>query len=123
MLGNHDTAPIFGVIRAWSPDQREAWARHLAARLALRQPERLVDPGFFATAMLAELLASRAENISIFFADLFGFEARFNVPGVVDAANWTVRLPPDFDELYRERLARGAALDLALAVELALARS
>jgi 4-alpha-glucanotransferase len=121
MLGNHDTAPIFALIRSWSPEQREAWARHLSGRLALRHPERLASAGFLATAMLAELLASRAENVSIFFADLFGLEERFNVPGVVDGANWSLRLPPDFAELHRDRLARGAALDIALAVELALA--
>jgi 4-alpha-glucanotransferase len=121
MLGNHDTAPIFALIRAWSAAQREAWARHLAARLALPHPERLASPGFFASAMLAELLRSRAENVSVFFADVFGCEERFNVPGVVDAANWSLRLPPDFEALHRERLARGAALDIGLAVELALA--
>ena len=70
---------------------------------------------------IAEVLASRAENVSIFFADLFGYEQRFNVPGVIDnTANWSLRLPPDFDRLHRERLDRGAALDLHLACELAL---
>jgi 4-alpha-glucanotransferase len=121
MLGNHDTPPILAVVRGWSPAQREAWARHLADRLALDRPERLTDTGFLATAMLAELFVSRAENVSIFFADLFGCEERFNVPGLVDAANWSLRLPPDFAELHRDRLARGSALDIALAVELALA--
>ena len=121
MLGNHDTAPIFAQIHAWLPAQREAWARHLAARLRLAAPARLAEPGFLATAMLAELLCSPAENVSIFFGDLFGCEERFNVPGLVDATNWTLRLPADFERLHAERLARGAALDLPLAVELALA--
>jgi 4-alpha-glucanotransferase len=121
MLGNHDTMPIFGLIRAWSAARREDWARHLTARLALPRPERLAAPGFLAAAMLAELFISRAENVSIFFADLFGYDERFNVPGLVDPANWSLRLPPDFAELHRERLARGAALDLRLALELALA--
>lgn len=121
MLGNHDTPPIFALIRAWSPALREAWARHLAARLGLAAPARLEQPGFLATAMLAELFVSRAENVSIFFGDLFGCEERFNVPGLVDAANWTLRLPADFEALHAGRLARGAALDLPLAVELALA--
>jgi 4-alpha-glucanotransferase len=121
MLGNHDTAPIFSLVRSWPPAQHERWARHLAARLALARPERLAVPGFFVSAMLAELLASRAENVSIFFADLFGFEDRFNVPGLVDAAHWSLRLPPDFADLHATRLARGAALDLPLAIELALA--
>ncbi|HET7505776.1 MAG TPA: 4-alpha-glucanotransferase [Kofleriaceae bacterium] len=121
MLGNHDTASIFARLGAWSPGQREAWARHLTARLALDRPERLEHPGFLASAMLAELFASRAENVSIFFADLFGCEERFNVPGQVDPSNWTLRLPPDFDRLHRERLAHGAALDIPLAIELASA--
>jgi 4-alpha-glucanotransferase len=121
MLGNHDTPPIFAVVRDWSLAQREAWARHLAERLCIERPERLARTSFLATAMLAELFASRAENVSIFFADLFGYEERFNVPGLVDGANWSLRLPPDFDELHRGRLARGGALDIALAIELALA--
>lgn len=112
MLGNHDTAPIFALVKSWSPAQREAWARHLVARLALPEPARLEHAGFFANAMLAEVLASRAENVSISFADLFGYE---------QPANWSLRLPPDFDRLHRERLERGAALDLHLACELALA--
>ncbi|MEO7731113.1 MAG: 4-alpha-glucanotransferase [Kofleriaceae bacterium] len=123
MLGNHDTAPIFALIRAWSPAQRDAWARHLGQRLALAHPERLAEPGFLATAMVAELLISRAENVSIFFADLFGFEERFNVPGLVSSENWSLRLPAAFEALHRGRLARGAAIDLGLAVELALAAS
>ena len=121
MLGNHDTAPIFSVIRGWPAGKREQWARHLATRLQLARPERLASDGFLATAMLAELFVSEAENVSIFFADLFGLEERFNVPGLVDAANWTLRLPADFDRMYAARLGREQALDLPLAIDLALA--
>jgi 4-alpha-glucanotransferase len=121
MLGNHDTAPIFAVIRGWSPVQREAWANHLTERLRLQNPARLASDGFLATAMLAELFVSPAENVSIFFADLFGYEERFNLPGVVSSDNWSLRLPPSFEALHRERLAHERALDLPLAVELALA--
>ncbi len=121
MLGNHDTAPIFAVIRGWSAVQREAWANHLVEKLHLPEPARLASDGFLATAMLAELFASRAENVSIFFADLFGCEERFNMPGVISEDNWTLRLPPDFEAMHRDRLAREHALDLPLAAELALA--
>jgi 4-alpha-glucanotransferase len=121
MLGNHDTAPIFAVVRDWPAAKREQWARHLAARLRLAHPERLVSPRFFASAMLAELFVSRAENVSIFFADLFGLDERFNLPGVVNEDNWTLRLPHDFEALHQSQLAREHALDLPLAVELALA--
>jgi hypothetical protein len=71
--------------------------------------------------MLAECFASRAENVSIFFADLFGFTDRFNVPGVISADNWTLRLPHDFSVLHADRVHAGVAPDLALAIELALA--
>lgn len=121
MLGNHDTAPIFAVIAGWSAAQREAWSRHLTARLGLAEPARLASDGYLASAMLAELFACDAENVSIFFADLFGYVDRFNVPGVIAATNWSLRLPADFDRLYAERIAAGRALDLALAAELALA--
>jgi 4-alpha-glucanotransferase len=121
MLGNHDTAPIFAVIAGWPPDRRETWARHLAGRLKLRDPAKLASDGYLASAMLAELFACEAENVSIFFADLFGYTERFNMPGVVAASNWSLRLPADFERLYAERLAGGRALDLALAAELALA--
>lgn len=114
MLGNHDTAPILALIASWTPAKRDAWARHLAARLRLDTPERLASPGYLATCMLAECFASRAENVSIFFADLFGYSERFNLPGVVSSDNWTLRLPPDLEQ-------RPLGLDLPLAVELALA--
>ncbi len=121
MLGNHDTAPVFSVIRGWSPAQRETWARHLAARLRLAQPRELASDRVLASAMLAELFVSRAENVSIFFADLFGYDERFNMPGVIDSANWTLRLPHDFEALHERKLQREHALDIPLAIELAVA--
>lgn len=120
MLGNHDTAPIFALIAGWTPIVREAWARHLAARLRLAEPAHLASPGFLASAMLAELFISPAENVSVFFADLFGYHDRFNKPGVVSDENWCLRLPHDFDRVHRDRLATGAALDIRLALALAL---
>lgn len=119
MLGNHDTAPIFALIRGWSSDTRDNWARHLTARLSLRDA-RFDDDGFVASAMLAELFVSAAENVSIFFADLFGYTERFNAPGTVSDANWSLRLPPDFARMYGERLAQHTALDVRLALALAL---
>jgi 4-alpha-glucanotransferase len=120
MLGNHDTPPVFALIGGWSPATRAQWARHLTERLSLRTPARLEDDGYLASAMLAELFASRAQNVSIFFADLFGYDERFNAPGTISGDNWSLRLPPDFERLHRDRLERHAALDLRLALALAL---
>ena len=102
MLGNHDTPPIFALVRAWPPSTREAWARHLATRLALARPERLAQPGFLANAMLAELFASRAENVSIFFARSVRVRGALQPPGrdrsrrelVAPAAAGLRRAPP-----------------------------
>lgn len=123
MLGNHDTRPIFDLVRGLPPRDRDRWVRHLARRLSLgpaAAAQTAGDPGRIATAMLAELFASAAQNVSIFFADLFGYVERYNVPGVVSDDNWRLRLPSDFDRLYAERRARGSALDLREALALAL---
>jgi hypothetical protein len=38
----------------------------------------------------------------------------------VDPANWTLRVPPDYERLYGERCAQGQALDLRAALATAL---
>ena len=43
-------------------------------------------------------LPAGARRVSVFFADLFGLHEVYNVPGLVDPANWTLRLPPTFEE-------------------------
>lgn len=119
MLGNHDTAPIFAVIRGWSAAQRASWVAHLTRRLSPRAPRWDAD-GYLASAMVAELFACAANNVSIFFADLFGETSRFNAPGTVSDANWSLRLPPDFARVHAERIERAQAIDLRLALALAL---
>jgi 4-alpha-glucanotransferase len=124
MVGNHDTAPVFTLIRSWTPAKRAQWITHLTARLALSPDDAASlapSDGRLATAMLAELFVSRAENVSIFFADLFGIEERFNAPGTVSEENWRLRLPADFDETYARDRARERALDVPLALAFALA--
>jgi hypothetical protein len=69
--------------------------------------------------MFAELFASRARRVSVFFADLFGMEETYNRPGVVSAENWTLRLPARFGALYRDRVEDGAAFNLPLALTFA----
>ena len=115
MIGNHDTPPIFALIEAWPAATRDAWAQRLAELLKLTDPSRLSSTSFLATAMLAELFACKAENVSIFFADLFGFTDRFNTPGTYNNINWTLRLPAKFETLP-------LGLDIDLALDLALAQ-
>ncbi|HKJ23900.1 MAG TPA: 4-alpha-glucanotransferase [Myxococcota bacterium] len=127
MIGTHDTAPLWQLLEAWSPAHVEARARYAAALLEPEAGRRPTiagmlarDRGLLAQALLAELLACRAENVMVFFTDLFGLTAPFNRPGTVSGENWSLRLPPDWRDEYRERLRTHRALNLPLAFALAL---
>lgn len=129
MLGNHDTAPIWLLAERWHRDgkQASAQAAYLAERLEPEPSRRAAlaeqlssDPHRLVQARFADLFASRAEQVQVFFADLFGMKEIYNRPGIVDAENWFLRVPQDYAALYRERLRTGAALDLPRALAMAL---
>ena len=118
MVGNHDTRPIWRVAETWAATpQLERRARYVSERLATDIP---AEPHSVVNAMFADLFASPAENVQIFFADLLGMNDVYNVPGTVAHENWTLRVPNDYVRVHAERAARGAALDLDRALELAL---
>ncbi|MEO7092412.1 MAG: 4-alpha-glucanotransferase, partial [Polyangiales bacterium] len=71
-------------------------------------------------AKFADLFASRASNVMIFFADLFGLRAIYNSPGTVDEANWRLRLTSDWLGEYERRREAGDALDLPSALATAI---
>jgi 4-alpha-glucanotransferase len=104
MLGNHDTPPIWLATRRWSHEKREAWARYLRGRG--------IEHEGIEQAMLVDLFACDAAHVSIFFADLLGYDEIYNRPGIVSGENWTLRVRRD----YRD--ARG--LDVPRALEAAL---
>jgi 4-alpha-glucanotransferase len=120
MAGNHDTPPIWSVVKSWAvSDKRERWAAHLASRLGADARDLLAQPGALVHALFAEMFASAAENASVFFTDLFGFEQPYNIPGTISEDNWSLRLGPDFERDYATKLARGEALNLPRALVLA----
>ena len=129
MVGNHDTPPIWALARHWQgTGTQAAWAAHLAQRLmpAERLRPRLAHwlgagPDHLCQGMFAELFASRAQRVSVFFADLFGVQETYNRPGVVSDQNWSLRLPSDFAGLYQTRVSGAAAFDVPLALALACA--
>jgi 4-alpha-glucanotransferase len=117
MLGNHDTQPIWNVVRVWGrTDKRDRWSSHLAARLGLDGKDLAQRPGLLIHAIFADMLASKAENVYVFFTDLLGFDRAYNVPGTVNEDNWSLRLGPEFERDYRARLARDEALNLPKAL-------
>jgi hypothetical protein len=70
--------------------------------------------------MFADLFRGPARNVLIFWADLFGLREIYNQPGIVDEANWSLRVPGDFEQYYRSALDRQEAPDLAQALAWAL---
>jgi 4-alpha-glucanotransferase len=127
MVGNHDTAPIWKLAASWketgiAKDQ----ATYLAERLkpeserAAFVAQASTDLSQLVTAKFADLFASKAQNVMVFFSDWFGFTEIYNAPGVVSDDNWTLRLSSDWQQEYRARLAAGSALNLPAALALAL---
>jgi 4-alpha-glucanotransferase len=127
MAGTHDTPPVWEVARSWGPDRATAWAGYLASRL---EPSPVARPRLaeelagdrlrLVEALLADLFVGPARQVSVFFTDLLGLREAYNVPGTVGEANWTLRVPADFEAFHRQRLARGAALNVPRAVARAL---
>lgn len=129
MVGTHDTPSLWALVRQWHAEvdtarQHAAW---LASRLATQPEARETlarqlasDPAAMAHARVADLFASRARHTMIFFADFFGYEERYNVPGTSSPQNWRLRLPPDWRARYRADRATGRALDLPRALAMAL---
>jgi len=128
MLGNHDTRPIWQLAPHWrrtgeareraadlsqrlapSDAQRSAWAERVAA-----------EPGELVHALFADMLHSKARNIMVFVSDMLGVQERYNTPGTVSDDNWSLRVPPNFEQRYLSRVADNQALSLPYALLLAL---
>ena len=128
MVGTHDTQPIWAVVETWGrADEVGARAEYLASRLAPRPEGRdalaralAADTGLLVHAQFADLFASPARNVMVFFADLFGLREPYNVPGTVGPKNWCLRVPPDYAAGYGTDRRAGRALDLPLALAMAL---
>jgi hypothetical protein len=54
------------------------------------------------------------------FEDLLGLHESYNVPGTVGPQNWRLRVPPDYAARYGAHCRMGQALDLPLALSMAL---
>jgi 4-alpha-glucanotransferase len=127
MVGNHDTPPIWRLARQWLDEgQARRQADYLAWRL-VPQGERekfakeiVADRRKLVHAKLADIFASPARHVMIFFSDLLGREEIYNRPGIIHADNWRLRIPPDYAQNYPLAAARGEALNLPAVLALAL---
>jgi hypothetical protein len=130
MVGNHDTAPIWRLARQWQESdmggrQAEYLARRLrpdgdAGEVGALAREIAADPRKLVHAKMADIFASDARHVQIFFADLLGVDDVYNAPGTVGEHNWSLRIAPDYSSRYAEAAQRGEALDLPCVLALAL---
>lgn len=127
MLGTHDTATIWQFAEEWrAAGLMPAWRRYLAGLrpgdAGLAAPMASADtPGQLVQAVFSAMLASRARNVSVFFADLFGMTERYNRPGTTNEENWRLRVPAAFETLFESRRPDAAVLDVPRCLESAAA--
>ena len=79
------------------------------------------DPKALMNVKLAEIFASKAENIQVFFTDFFGLKSTYNTPGTSGDKNWSLRLPDNFEEVYLNNIKpEGLALNMPLILKMAI---
>lgn len=130
MLGTHDTPPIWQLAEEWCQGTKGlAWGKYLAQFLA-PPAERAALAGEIAAnaaklvnSCFAAMLSSQSRQVVIFFPDLFGITTRYNEPGVVSDANWSLRLPSTFEDFYAAQLRNGKALHLQESLHFAAHRA
>jgi len=128
MLGNHDTPSLWQVVEKWVAEgTARQQAHYLAGRLAIAGDERekwtgriAADAGELAQAKFADLFIGPARSIMVFFTDLLGIPQPYNVPGTVGRENWSLRVPPDFQQLYLAKSAENRVLNIPKAMAMAL---
>ena len=78
------------------------------------------DAAYLTQMKLIELFACKSENVQIFFTDFLGLYDVYNRPGTSGDANWSLRIPNNYEEVYCNNLREGKALNLPLILKLAI---
>lgn len=128
MAGTHDNEPV----SMWADKLINTHTGYLHAKNLVEDvyPEAqnkddiivklTTDADFLTQTKLAELFASEAENIQIFFPDYFGIKDVYNRPGTSGDENWSLRLPNNFEEVFCNNLKANKALNLPLILQIAI---
>lgn len=128
MVGTHDNEPI----RIWAKsivntEKAIPHAENLAQDLysyvdniqEIKHKLR-TNAEFLTETKLVEIFASKAENVQIFFTDLFGMSEVYNRPGTCGDSNWSLRIPNNFEEFYEKQLENSKALNFPIILSLAI---
>jgi 4-alpha-glucanotransferase len=128
MIGTHDNESLISWAEGlFSKNQAEAHAKQLAEDLAPTPEEKqslfqqiLSSPKALMKAKFAELFASPSQKIQVFFTDLFGLKETYNRPGTSGDANWSLRIPNDYESVYYDNLEKQLGMNLPDALLMAL---
>ena len=107
MVGTHDNNPI----ATWAESMINTHEGYLHAKNLVEDlfadadnkddiiVKMTQDKDYLRFVKLVELFASKARNVQIFFTDFFQINQTYNTPGTSGDANWSLRLPNNFEEI------------------------
>lgn len=112
MVGTHDNEPIsFWAKSMINTEEGYLHVKNLVEDMfsEVEDTDSLVwnlthDAEYLKKVKLAEMFASKAKNIQIFFTDFFGIDDVYNKPGTSGDANWSLRLPNNYCGLNKINL-------------------
>lgn len=130
MVGTHDNEPI----SMWADEMINTHIGYthvknlvddMYSEMPQEQKDELIvkytnDPVALQQLKLAEIFASKAENIQIFFTDFFGIKDVYNKPGTSGDKNWALRMPENYQCEYFENVKMHKALNLPLTLKMAI---
>lgn len=130
MVGTHDNEPI----SMWADEMVNTHTGYLHVKnlvedlfseLEQQQKDELIvkltnDAVYLQQVKIAEIFASKAENIQVFFTDFFGIKDVYNKPGTSGDKNWSLRMPDNYEEVYFQNCKNGTALNLPLILKMAI---
>lgn len=114
MVGTHDNEPI----SMWADEMINTHTGYLHVKNLVddlwpdatqQQKDDIIvkmtqDASFLIQTKFVEIFASQAENIQVFFTDFFGVKDVYNKPGTSGDKNWSLRLPDNYEEIYKDVL-------------------
>ena len=120
MVGTHDNEPI----AFWAKDMVNTHEGYLHVKNLVEdlyadadnKDDLIVrltnDAEFLKKVKLSEIFACKARNVQMFFTDYFNINDVYNKPGTSGDANWSLRLPNNYEEL--EAIDLGEILAMAI---------
>lgn len=133
-IGCHDNMPTENIIKddeRVNGEWKLAWDTEYLASSLRNDPYKKAEKDALKTKIKSspkELLKAKfadlfhsTKNIQISFMDFFGIGKPYNTPGTSGGDNWTLRLHPEYEDIYHKSLEKqGAALNMPEILQMAV---